>query len=237
MALDEAILEWVAGHPDAVCLRTYGWIESTLSLGYFQSMNATFADRRWQGVPVVRRATGGGAIWHDHDLTYAIVLPAHHALARPSGALYKAVHSAIAQGLRELGLQACRRAECEAVPLGAEKRSQARPFLCFTDRDADDIVASGYKIVGSAQRRHSGSVLQHGSLLIKQSERAPELLGVCDLTGGSQDPRFWAGMVEEAVCRVLDLQPIVWELHSGVCQRAGEIEQKIYRSTAWTARR
>ena len=100
MALDEALLEWVAGRSDAVFLRTYGWLEPTLTLGYFQSLSEALAEPRWQWVPLVRRATGGGAIWHDHELTYAVVLPAHHARARPSAALYQAVHAAIAATLR-----------------------------------------------------------------------------------------------------------------------------------------
>ena len=100
MALDEALLEWVAGRSDAVFLRTYGWLEPTLTLGYFQSLSEALAEPRWQWVPLVRRATGGGAIWHDHELTYAVVLPAHHARARPSAALYQAVHAAIAAALR-----------------------------------------------------------------------------------------------------------------------------------------
>ena len=103
MALDEALLEWVAGRSDAVFLRTYGWLEPTLTLGYFQSLSEALAEPRWQWVPLVRRATGGGAIWHDHELTYAVVLPAHHARARPSAALYQAVHAAIAATLRGRG--------------------------------------------------------------------------------------------------------------------------------------
>ena len=85
---------------DAGCLRTYGWAEPTLTLGYFQSLSQALAEPRWRGVPVVRRATGGGAIWHDHELTYAIVLPSHHARARPSTALYQTVHAAITATLR-----------------------------------------------------------------------------------------------------------------------------------------
>ncbi len=100
MALDEALLEWIADRPDAGCLRTYGWAEPTLTLGYFQSLSQALAEPRWRGVPVVRRATGGGAIWHDHELTYAIVLPSHHARARPSTALYQTVHAAITATLR-----------------------------------------------------------------------------------------------------------------------------------------
>src|SRR5271157_5493692 len=85
------------------------------------------------------------------------------------------------------------------TPHRAAERSPRRSFLCFTDPDPEDIMASGFKVVGSAQRRRSGAILQHGSLLLKQSDRTPELLGVCDLAGVSQDPRFWSGLVQEKI--------------------------------------
>src|SRR3954469_7742966 len=96
MARDEALLDAVAEDPSCALLRTYGWAEPTLSLGYFQRHADAEADPRWRGVPIVRRPTGGGAIWHHHELTYALILPAAHPLARPNVALYHAVHSAVA---------------------------------------------------------------------------------------------------------------------------------------------
>jgi lipoate-protein ligase A len=237
MALDEALLEWVAGQPNAVFLRTYGWLEPTLSLGYFQSLSEALAEPRWQGVPLVRRATGGGAIWHDHELTYAIVLPTNHARARPGTALYQAVHAAIVATLRAPGLDACRRAAFESVSHRAAERPPHRPFLCFTDRDPEDIVAGGFKVVGSAQRRHAGAILQHGSLLLKRSDRTPELLGVCDLAGVSQDPRSWSGPVQERIARALELDLVACDLPAAVSRRAAELEEKVYRVAGWTGRR
>jgi lipoyl(octanoyl) transferase len=237
MALDEALLEWVSGRPDAVYLRTYGWLEPTLSLGYFQRQSEAAAAVRWQAVPLVRRATGGGAIWHDRELTYAIILPAHHPQARPSTALYRSVHAAIAATLREQGLMACRRAALDPEPHRAGERPPHRPFLCFTDRDPEDIVAGSYKVVGSAQRRHAGAILQHGSILLHHSDRTPELLGVCDLAGVSQDPRFWSGLVQERIAGVLGLQPVTCEPPAAVSRRAEELEQDVYRDAAWTGRR
>jgi len=237
MALDEALLEWVAGQPDAVFLRTYGWLEPTLSLGYFQSLSEALDEARWQGVPLVRRATGGGAIWHDHEMTYAIVLPANHARARPSTALYQAVHAAIAAAVRAPGLDACRRAAFGPAPSRTAERPPRRPFLCFTDTDPEDIVAGGFKVVGSAQRRHAGAILQHGSLLLKRSDRTPELPGVCDLAGVSQDPRFWSGPVQEGIARALDLDLVACDLPGAVGRKAAELEEQVYKLAAWTGRR
>ena len=178
MALDEALLDAVAEDPSFALLRTYGWTEPTLSLGYFQAIAEADADPRWHGVPVVRRPTGGGAIWHHHELTYALVVPAVHPLARPAAPLYHAVHSALAALLRRHGV--------DAVPRGAGPPSPAapRPFLCFADRDPEDLVCQGAKIVGSAQRRRSGAILQHGSMLLRRSSITPEFPGVADLSTG-----------------------------------------------------
>jgi lipoyl(octanoyl) transferase len=237
MALDEALLEWVADRPDSVYLRTYGWVEPTLTLGYFQCLSEALAEPRWQGVPLVRRATGGGAIWHDHELTYAIVMPAHHARARPCSALYESVHAAIASTLRAQGLNACRRAVISLAPRNAAERPSRRPFLCFTDRDPEDIVVSGFKVVGSAQRRHARAILQHGSLLLKQSDWTPELPGLGELAGVSRDPRFWSGLVQESIARALALPLVTCNLPAAVSRRAVELEEKVYRTTAWTGRR
>ena len=106
MARDEALLDAVAADPAAALLRTYEWSEPTLSLGYFQHSADLEADPRWRGAPVVRRATGGGALWHDREVTYAVIVPAHHPLARPSSALYAATHDAIAARLRDVVLPA-----------------------------------------------------------------------------------------------------------------------------------
>src|SRR5262249_51091426 len=124
MAWDEALLDAVVADPSAAYLRTYGWSVPTLSLGYFQSYAEMEPDPRWRHVPVVRRPTGGGAIWHDQELTYALILPPHHPLARPARELYLALHSAIVAILRSVGVAAGLRG-----PLSTENRKN-RPFLC-----------------------------------------------------------------------------------------------------------
>ena len=239
MAVDEALLDRVAGQPDTAYLRTSGWSEPTLSLGYFQDLRQATAEARWRSVPTVRRATGGGAIWHHHEVTYAIVLPAHHRLARPSTALYQTVHTAILDVLRAQGLHPLRRGSSELAPeqpAGAPSRS---PFLCFADRDPEDLVAGGYKVVGSAQRRRAGAVLQHGSILLRQSERTPELRGVCDLADVPQDPRFWSGPLERSIMSALGLAPAPLDpaAESLLRSRALDLERTIYGNPAWTARR
>jgi lipoate-protein ligase A len=232
MALDEALLEAVMADRSAAQLRTYGWTVPTLSLGYFQHIADAKTDPRWRSVPIVRRPTGGGAIWHHHELTYALALPAEHPLARRSEDLYHTVHAALARVLRERGLAVERR--------GAEssrKIEGSRPFLCFTDRDAEDIVTSGRKIVGSAQRRRSGVVLQHGSMMLVRSSFAPELIGACDLAPISSDARDWSTPINASIPESLGLQPVNRPYSDSLLSRARELARTVYGNEHWTCKR
>jgi lipoate-protein ligase A len=231
MALDEALLDTVAAEPSAAWLRTYGWTEPTLSLGYFQRWVDAQADPRWRDAPIVRRPTGGGAIWHDHELTYALVVPEHHPLARPSTALYRAVHEAIAALFRSRGLAAERRGESVLI------ESAPRPFLCFTDRDREDIVSGGNKVVGSAQRRRSGALLQHGSVLLAPSRATPELPGAGDLALVPSDVLLWANLVCEQIPAALGLRARSRDLPDPVRLRSRTLEYSVYRDPHWTRRR
>jgi lipoate-protein ligase A len=232
MARDEALLELVASDPGAAAFRTYGWAVPTLSLGYFQAIAQAEADPRWRNVPLVRRPTGGGAIWHDREITYALAIPRSHPLARQSGDLYRVVHEAIAELLRDLGVVARRR--------DAERTGQAgapRPFLCFLDRDPEDLIVGPAKVVGSAQRRRSGTILQHGSVLLSRSSRTPELPGVGDLAASPAEAPPWAVWLEHKIplslgCRP---EPVTWD--GPTLDRAEELASSIYSSPAWTHRR
>ena len=225
MALDEALLDAVAEDPSFALLRTYGWTEPTLSLGYFQAFAESRRDARWHDVPVVRRPTGGGAIWHHHELTYALVVPVVHPLARPAASLYHAVHSALAALLCRHGV--------ETVPRGSGTPSPAaaRPFLCFADRDPEDLVCQGAKIAGSAQRRRSGAILQHGSMLLRQSAITPEFRGWPTFRRGLPDTRtgrnFWGPISAKCWGLVPAIEEIAGGCYgtSGVHSRAGSLSK------------
>jgi lipoate-protein ligase A len=235
MAFDEALLEDVAQRGDVAYLRIYGWIEPTLSLGYFQRMSDALAEPRWLTVPLVRRATGGGAIWHHHDLTYALVLPARSQQARPHTSLYRVVHQAIVETLRHHGIEATRRREGTASEPPA--RLARHPFLCFTDQDPEDIVFKGFKVVGSAQRRRFGAILQHGSILLRRSDRTPELPGLFDLASIPYEPSVWGDEIVRGVAGALGLELAVHDVAAQVRSRARDFEHEFYRNHAWTGRR
>lgn len=154
MARDEALL--LASEPRPT-LRFYTWEPDALSLGWFQ---------RWARVPersaasaVVRRLTGGGAIHHANELTFAIGAPLDHELyLGPVADSYARVHRILARALAGLGVEARLRG---ALELRSERRGSA---MCFHESTAFDLVWDGAKGVGSAQRRSGGRVLHHGSI-------------------------------------------------------------------------
>ncbi len=178
MALDEALLE-TAERDNTAWLRFYTWREPTLSLGYFQP----HADRQSHTASaecrLVRRSSGGGAILHDRELTYSIVLSKSHPLARRAESLYRAMHATLIETLAELGIVAtlCDGSAADSTPATTE------PFLCFQRHLPGDLLVGSHKVAGSAQRRHRGAVLQHGSVILARSKFAPELPGLADLAG------------------------------------------------------
>ena len=175
MAVDEMLLEWAA-EAGRCCWRFYQWEEATLSLGYFQDVDDRTEHDASSQCPAVRRATGGGAILHQHELTYSFVLPAGHELAGRRQFLYDSVHSTLIATLGGWGIEAKLCGQSAA-------RQEANPFLCFQRRSPGDVVVGTTKVAGSAQRRTKGAVLQHGSVLLGRSAAAPELEGLAEVGG------------------------------------------------------
>ena len=121
MALDEALLELALERQHSV-VRIYRWSEPTVSLGCFQSRQSP-VPVAFQKLPMVRRLSGGGAILHDQELTYSVILPLEHpARHNPSG-LYAVVHRALIQLLGDCGAAAALRADYDARR--AEKQANA----------------------------------------------------------------------------------------------------------------
>jgi lipoate-protein ligase A len=244
MALDEALLEEVASDPSHAYIRTYEWSTPTLSLGYFQRIADAESDPRFREVPIVRRATGGGALWHDLEITYSVVIPAQHPLSRRAQELYRAIHWTIGRVIEERGIEVARRGDKSIVLDQSISRAKtfttaARPFLCFADRDPEDLVSHEIKIVGSAQRRRVGAVLQHGSVLLSRSTVTPELPGISDLLERpeAESPSSWSIPIVESIARTLDLLNEAVEIPERIRQRAQELEKSIYSNDGWTRRR
>jgi len=173
MALDEVLLRR-DGPPT---LRLYGWSPPGLSLGWFQPAEPFLA------LPgphfVVRRRTGGGAIYHGDEITFAITIAAV-LLPAAVAASYVLLHRAVQRALSAVGV------ETELVPGPGTPCGRVRAGWCFETPGPHDVVlrANGRKVVGSAQRRiggPSGRVLHHGSIVLRAPAATPFCGAVADV--------------------------------------------------------
>ncbi|MEZ6060002.1 MAG: biotin/lipoate A/B protein ligase family protein [Planctomycetaceae bacterium] len=199
MAADAELLDHVSRHGDRSVVRIYGWSEPTLTLGYFQKDASDSVPVHLQQCPQVRRLTGGGAILHDQEITYSCVIPAGHPVSSNPIRLYELVHYAIIDSLAASGVTAAMRGRLFEQS-GTQSRRQ--PFLCFQRGDERDVVCRGFKIAGSAQRRRRGTVLQHGSILLRASHLTPEVPGLLDLQTGFDVRKFHEELPGSIVSRI-----------------------------------
>lgn len=160
MAIDVAMVEAVAAGEAPPTVRFYRWDPPCLSLGRRQSVEEVDLARcRADGVEVVRRPTGGRAILHADELTYSVVFP--EADPRAAGGVletFRRFVEAFARALRALGVPEV------AIAPRLESAARGDGFVCFEVPTDYELTAGGRKIMGSAQWRHRGVVLQHGSL-------------------------------------------------------------------------
>jgi lipoate-protein ligase A len=247
MAVDEVLLTDAVENGNAT-LRFYQWSEPTLSLGYFQPFtdrNQHFASRN---CAIVRRQSGGGAILHDHELTYSFVLPPGDPLTRDAPQLYNAVHAAFIAALTKVSDDAntSPSLKCRGNQISTETLDG--PFLCFQRQSPGDVVLTPpadstvtrnppRKVLGSAQRRHRGAILQHGSLLLEKSTCAPELDGLTDLLGRLPSVHE----LITAVCAELELtckiRLVPYQMSAELQSEAADLSNNKYGSPAWTNRR
>ena len=151
MAIDEAVAMARIKHGTPNTIRLYRWNPSAVSIGYFQSIEkeVNLEACKEYGVDVIRRITGGGAVYHDYngEITYSLVAPEDDPkIPRDILASYQLICGAIVNGLKGMGID-----------------SEFKPV--------NDIVAGGKKISGNAQTRRHGVVLQHGTILVDSDIR------------------------------------------------------------------
>lgn len=210
MATDAALLQAADERPDAAVVRIYRWCEPTVSVGYFQKPDQSLSDPELQNCPQVRRLTGGGAILHHHEVTYSCVIPRTHPFRDEPLQVYDVMHRAISAVLESCGASIGFRAD---LPLpAAPQDSHTEPFLCFLRSDPRDLAAHGSsapqhpKITGSAQRRRRGTILQHGSILLRSSPLLPQTPGICDLFPAFDLHRFNRMLPGQLAASIADRQ-------------------------------
>ena len=163
MAVDVALLE-DAHRTGTARLRLYRWDPPCLSFGCHEPALTRYHRPRVEalGLDVVRRPTGGRAVWHDRELTYAVAAPiAAFGSLRDA---YRTIHERLAAALRTLG------ADTRLAPTRPPVRLTDGRGACFAASVGGEILIDGRKVVGSAQLRHGRAFLQHGSILLDGSQ-------------------------------------------------------------------
>lgn len=160
MAIDEAIFgEFIEGNCSPT-LRFYGWNEPCVTIGRLQP--AESVPEGW-GTRVTRRPTGGRAVRHANELTFSIVVPAS-VLGSPVRESYRRTGEAVARALQSLGIAA---EMCRNTTPAATVRGIGNCFALTLDYE---LAVGGRKVLGSAQVRRAGAVLQQNSLVIPMAE-------------------------------------------------------------------
>jgi lipoyl(octanoyl) transferase len=162
MAIDQTLLDRAELLGES-WLRLYAWEPHCLSFGRHEPATRRYDAGRIaaRGIDTVRRPTGGRAVWHGPELTYAVVAPGPR-----FGSLQEAyleIHDMIGQALGQLGIEAVLASSRRSDPLDAG--------ACFSQPAGGEVLVGGRKVVGSAQLRQGGALLQHGSILLADGQQ------------------------------------------------------------------
>lgn len=253
MAVDEAILESVYTGDSLPTLRLYAWEPACLSLGVAQAFDEVdtegVAARGWD---VVRRPTGGRAILHVDELTYAVIAP--NAEPRVRGGVlesYLRLSQALLRGLQIMGLSP------KANENDPVKDPQQPNPVCFEVPSNYEITVDGKKIVGSAQARRNEGILQHGTLPLcgdltrvisalnfrdsQAKERAAQRLLAHATTmeavlGAAPTWQQAAEAYKTAFSEVLNLSFVPGELTPREKERTAALVEEKYGNPTWTER-
>jgi lipoyl(octanoyl) transferase len=223
MARDEALLE-TSGVPT---LRLYRWEPMAVSLGCFQEHAASTANLP-VGVAVVRRITGGGAIWHADEVTYCLAgCLGQDGLPGRARDLYPLIHGAVLAALARRG------ATLALQPQSTGDRRYAVEPRCFASPAIDDLVhADGGKALGSAARARGERVVMHGSLKLQSNAWDRDAVTGCGL-----DWETAAAALREGVSGALGLALVPGDWQQAELDAAARIRRERYGDDAWVVRR
>ena len=174
MATDAALMAHARRTGEAT-LRVYAWDRPTLSLGRHERARDRFDPARLdaRGFGVVRRPTGGRALLHHREVTYSVTAPGN---AISLGQSYAAINGLLLDALATLGVRA-------TVAPTARRPLRPDGAACFAEPAAGELTVDGAKLVGSAQLREEGALLQHGAILLADDQRLIGDLRVGELSG------------------------------------------------------
>jgi lipoyl(octanoyl) transferase len=241
MARDTALMERARNTGESV-FSVYSWMRPTLSLGRNQAARDRYdlAAIERAGVDIVRRPTGGRALLHHHEVTYSVTAPISEGDSLNDS--YVRINSILLDGLMRLGVNA------------TEARGGPRPpspgdLPCFAAPAEGELVSHGAKLVGSAQYREAGALLQHGSILIEDDQAfvtsflrlaspeisLPHAATLSHELGRSPSVEEVATALFEAVCRLEDSSARNLD-ESAIAESTMSLLEQ-YSSEWWTWRR
>ncbi len=227
MAADEVLLE--AAVAGIASLRFYGWSQPTLSLGYFQPEAVRRAYPRLEELAWVRRPSGGAALVHHLEVTYALALPAGAPWQKHGQSWLRRMHAILTDAFADRGVtvRAC----------GDDEEKKLGDVLCFLHHTPGDLLLGEVKVAGSAQRKQRGALLQHGGILLAASPFALALPGIRELTGLTISPESLCAAVAEHFTRrtAWMLQPDDWTPDQR--RRIEELIAGKYTQPAWNGKR
>lgn len=207
MSIDELLLTHISSFEFPV-VRIYGWDRKSLSIGYVQNYEAV----QQEGYAIVRRPTGGGVVYHDHDLTYTVVVPESHPICRLDRVeSYHVFHRAVKAALAGFGLQA----ELSGNECGAVDRATMQ---CFVTPTRYDVLCGGQKFAGAAQRRTRDGILHQGSI---------------DLKASAGDSAILVKKLTEAFEKQFEIEFIEFKVSDGFLREAEELTLKKYSTEEW----
>ncbi|SRR5579875_401989 len=227
MAADEILLQAAAA--GTASFRLYGWSQPTLSLGYFQSSVASRAYPRLGELAWVRRPSGGAALVHHREVTYALALPPGAPWQKSGESWLRRMHVFLAEALASLGVTARLCGE------GEEKKID--DVLCFLHQTPGDLLLDNAKIVGSAQRKQRGALMQHGSILLAASPWTPQLPGIRELADANLSVKTLGAAVVEQLAKQTGWHLIASEWTPQERQCISELAASKYTQAAWNSKR
>ncbi|MDI6600710.1 MAG: biotin/lipoate A/B protein ligase family protein [Thermoanaerobacteraceae bacterium] len=251
MAVDETLMESVAAGDSPPVIRFFGWVTPTLSIGYFQRAEKEVDLRRIKelGFGFVRRPTGGRAVLHDEEITYSVSIREEEL---PGSVIetYRALSLGLVEGLKLLDIEA------EVASLKESGTGKALTSACFDSPSWYEVVARGKKLIGSAQVRRYGAILQHGSIMLRfdpkklasimnVDDRARDRLAVMlskkagslsEMAGREIGYSEAGQAIAEGFKKAFDLEIIRSNLTEKETKRADELKEK-YMGDEWNLMR
>jgi lipoate-protein ligase A len=209
--------------------RLYGWSRPTLSLGYFQASAASRAYPQLGELAWVRRPSGGAALVHHHEVTYALALPPGAPWQKMGESWLHRMHTLLADALASVG-----------VPVkicGRHEEKKLGDVLCFLHHTPGDLLIDGAKVVGSAQRKQRGALMQHGSILLAATPWTPQLPGIRELTGATLSAEMLSDALIEQLAKQTGWQLVASEWTPKERQRIDELAAGKYSQSAWNSKR